>query len=278
VMTLFRRLPMSTNQTRMPVLAALPLAFFVNGDTGQKQSTDAAWTNKYLNVEELAAIVPIPENVLDDTNFDVWGSMRPLMEDAVARALDAAVFFGIGKPASWPVDIVAGAVAATQTVTRGTASAAQGALAGDISNSFAQVEADGYDVNGIVANRTYRGLLRNVRDTQGRKLEEVSASEAYGVGITYPMRGLWPTGSGAAEFIDGDFTQGILGVRQDFTYKVLDQAVIQDDTGAIIYNLPQQDMVALRLVFRCAFQIANVLNYDNPNDTTRYPWSVIKAP
>jgi hypothetical protein len=44
----------------------------------------------------------------------------------------------------------------------------------------------------------------------------------------------------------------------------------------IQYNLPQQDMIALRVVFRCAFQTANTLNYDNPTGSTRYPFSVIK--
>jgi hypothetical protein len=44
----------------------------------------------------------------------------------------------------------------------------------------------------------------------------------------------------------------------------------------IQYNLPQQDMIALRVVFRCAFQTANTLNYDNPTAGTRYPFSVIK--
>jgi HK97 family phage major capsid protein len=95
---LFRRIPMSTSQTRMPVLSALPTAYFVSGDTGIKQTTEAAWTNKFLNVEELAAIIPIPENVLDDSSFDVWGAVKPLMEEALARVLDSAIIFGTNKP------------------------------------------------------------------------------------------------------------------------------------------------------------------------------------
>lgn len=275
---LFRQIPMSTNQTRMPVLSALPTAYFVNGDTGIKQTTEMAWANKYLNVEELAAIVPIPENVLDDTKYDVWGAIKPMLEEAIARALDAAILFGVNKPASWPTEIVTAAVSAGNTKTRGTDAAALGGLAGDISDLFATVEADGYDVSGIVANRSYRGLLRSVRSTQGVQLQEVSTTSAYGVTITYPMRGLWPTGSGAAEMIAGDFTQGILGMRSDITYKLLDQAVIQDNTGAIMFNLAQQDMVAMRVTLRVAFQVANTLNYDQPVDANRYPFGVLKSP
>jgi HK97 family phage major capsid protein len=276
-MQLFRKIPMSTNQTRMPVLSALPTAYFINGDTGIKQTTEMAWTNKYLNVEELAAIIPIPENVLDDTKYDVWGAIKPMIEEAMARALDAAILFGVNKPSSWPTEIVTAAVSAGNVTTRGTRTAAQGGLAGDISDLFGTVEADGYDVSGIVANRSYRGLLRSVRSTQGMLLPEVGTTDAYGVTITYPMRGLWPSGSGVAEMLAGDFTQGILGTRTDITYKLLDQAVIQDNTGAIQFNLAQQDMVAMRVTMRVAFQVANTLNYDQPIDANRYPFGVMHS-
>jgi hypothetical protein len=53
-----------------------------------------------------------------------------------------------------------------------------------------------------------------------------------------------------------DFTMAVLGLRQDMRYKLLDQAVITDDTGEVIYNLSQQDMLALRVTFRAAFGVA----------------------
>ena len=49
---------------------------------------------------------------------------------------------------------------------------------------------------------------------------------------------------GDASYV-GDFIAAICGVRQDLTYKVLDQAVLSDAAGVVIFNLAQQDMLAL---------------------------------
>jgi HK97 family phage major capsid protein len=280
---MFRHVTMSRAQQRMPVLAALPVAYFVNpSDTGLKQTTEADWSNKYLNAEELAAIVPIPETVLDDSAFDVWGQISPLLEEAIGRALDAAIFFGTQKPASWPTAIVPQAVAAGNVATAGANDAAHGGIVGDLSDAFATVEDDGYDVNGIVANRLLRAKLRNTRATTGESIADApvvnaggTVSEVYGVPISYPLRGLWPTGAGSTEAIVGDFTEGILGVRQDLTYKILDQAVIQDGTGAIQFNLAQQDMVAMRVVARFAFEVKGTLTYEKPTAGTRFPFGVL---
>lgn len=277
-MTLFKSRTLSRAQQRVPVLSALPTAYFVNGDTGLKQTTEANWANKYFNVEEIACIVPIPEAVLDDTDYDVWGEIRPLIEEAIGRTLDAAVFFATNKPSSWPDAIVPSAVAAGNVVARGTNNAANGGIAGDISDAFGLVEADGYDVNGVIAARTYRGRLRNARNANGDRHDEVSPTEVYGVNVQYPMRGLWPAGNSAAEMIVGDFMAGILAKRMDITYKILTESVIQDNTGAIIYNLAQQDMVAMRAVFRVAWQVANPINYDEQDESERYPFAVLRSP
>jgi HK97 family phage major capsid protein len=275
---LFRSVTMSTNQQRMPVLAALPTAYFVNGDTGLKQTTEMAWANKFLFAEEIAAIVPIPEAVLDDAGFDVWGEIRPRLEEAIGRVLDAAIFFGTNKPTSWPSDVATAAIAAGNTFNRGTSTAALGGIAEDLNQLMGLLEADGYNPNGFVTRTTYKARLRSARDTTGQKLLDVGNSTVEGEPLIYAMPGMWPTGSGSAEMFAGDFTQGIIATRQDITYKILDQAVIQDNSGVIQYNLAQQDMVALRVVARYAWQVPNPINYEQQTETSRYPFAVLRAP
>lgn len=279
---LFASVPLSRAQQRIPALSALPVAYFVNGDTGLKQTTEAAWDNRYLNVEEIAAIVPIPEAVLDDTEFDVWAQVRPLLSSAVARALDAAIFFGTNKPASWPDAVAVAAAAAGNTYAAGTNNAAAGGYAQDWSNLFALIEADGYDVDGVIANRVWRGRLRSIRNSAGDQQNgDVSAERIFwvtGDRLQYPMRGLWTTpAGGVVTAIAGDFSQGLIGVRQDITYKILDQAVISDDDGRIIFNLAQQDMVAMRIVARYAWQVPNPVNRDQPTTASRYPFGIMTA-
>lgn len=274
-LTMLTRIPVATNQTRFPILSALPIAYWVSGDTGLKQTTEMAWANKYLNIEEIACIAPIPENVLDDTSFDVWGEISPLIEEAIGRTLDASIFFGTNAPASFPTNINAAALAAGNTVTEGSAASA-GGFHDDVDQAIGEVEEDGFDPTGIVAARSTKGKLRRARDGNGNRLAGVGEDlmSYYGLDIAYPMRGLFPSGGGAGTNIRlfiGDWTEFVIGVRQDFTYKILDQAVIQDATGAIVYNLAQQDMVAMRVTFRAGWQVSNRINNDVPVEANRYP-------
>ena len=77
-------------QTRIPVLSMLPLAYWVNGDTGYKQTSRQAWENVYLTAGELAVIVPIPEAVLADAEFDILGEVTPRVNEAIGLRVDQA--------------------------------------------------------------------------------------------------------------------------------------------------------------------------------------------
>ena len=276
VLALGTRIPLARSQVRFPVLSALPTAYFVSGDTGLKQTTEAAWANKNMYVEEIACIVPVPEAVLDDAGFDVWGALQPLMEAAIARTLDAAVIFGTNAPTTWATEgaLVADAVAAGNVVARGTNAASAGGIHGDLSDLVGTLESDGYSPNGAVGNITLRGRLRQVRDTTGQTI----ALDPTIPNITYGLPGLWPTGLSAAELLIGDFTNLVIGVRQDMTYKLITEGVITDNTGAIQYNLPQQDMVALRLVFRAAYAVSNPINFQQGTEASRFPFAVLRSP
>src|SRR5690606_16465979 len=139
-----------------PVLSALPTAYWARGDTGLKQTTEAAWDNKYINIEELAAIVPIPDSVLADASFDIWGTIRPLVENAIARALDAAIFFGVNAPASFPVDIAPAATSAANVYARGPNAAGADGIAEDINQLMGLLLEDGYAPTGFVANPSFQ--------------------------------------------------------------------------------------------------------------------------
>lgn len=290
-MTMFRRVPVAANQVRFPVLSALPLAYWINGDTGLKQTSEVAWNNKYLNIEEVAVIVPIPENVVDDVTINVWDEIEPYMAEAVGRVLDSAVFLGINAPASFPTNIAAAAAAAGNNITT-IPTAANGGYMGAVDQLYGALENDGFYVNGFVGALSVLSKLRAARNVQGDKTDpgrvsfSASASGSRMAAVdglvvnTDAMQGLYSAGTGGTnpELFGLQRDQFVLGVRKDVSYKILDQAVIQDNTGAIIYNLAQQDMVALRLTFRAGWQVANTINYQAQTEASRYPAGFIAIP
>ena len=77
-----------------------------------------------------------------------------------------------------------------------------------------------------------------------------------GAPLYFPQNGAYD--NTVAQLIVGDFKQAVYSIRQDVTVKILDQGVIQDPiTKEITYNLAQQDMVALRIVFRMGWALPN---------------------
>lgn len=278
----FRSVPVGRAQVRFPILSALPVAYWVTGDTGLKQTTEVDWNNKFLNVEEVAALVPIPDNVVADAEVNVWDEVMPDMVEAVGRTIDSAIFFGANAPGSFPANIATAATSATNSVTEG-ATAAQGGFFGDIDNVIGTVETDGFDVDGFVASRSARGRFRSSRNTLGDRQDANRLAggldDLDGLPITYPMRGLWPAVGAAGTNIRlfaGDWSQFVIGLRQDVTFDFSNEAILQDNTGAIIYNSFQQDLTIMRVKIRLGWQVANLLNYDQPTEANRYPVGVLK--
>jgi HK97 family phage major capsid protein len=270
----FRTVNMGTATARLPVIDALPTAGFVTeaaDATGVKPTAQTVWANKTLTAEEIAVIVPIHENVFDDTSINVWGEVRPRIAEALGAVLDGAVFFGTNKPASWPDSLEDGARAAGNV----RSAAAAGDLAEDINQTWALVEADGYDVNVNYARRSLRASLRGLRDADNQPIYLTSlradgaTNMIYGADLEWVTNGSWVNaGAGAgATLISGDRTKAILGIRQDVTFKLLTEATV----GTL--NLAERDMVALRAKFRVAFQVADATTIEG--GATAYPFAIL---
>ena len=260
-MSLARKLPnMTSNQTRMRVLDFLPTAYWVDGDTGMKQTTRQAWDNVFIEAAELAVIVPIPEAVLDDAEFDIFGEITPRVNEAIGQRVDSAIIFGVNRPRNWQNDIITLARQAGNNVAVGSSPDYYNLLLGE-GGVISKVEEDGFMATGALAAMSMRAKLRGIRATDGSLIfkSDMQGSTNYaldGAPMYFPQNGAYD--NTIAQLIVGDFKQAVYSIRQDVTVKILDQGVIQDPTTKeIVYNLAQQDMVALRIVFRMGWALPN---------------------
>ena len=286
ILRMARRLPnMSSKTQTINVLDALPTAYWVNGeatDSGatdaMKQTTNMAWDKKKLYAEEIAVIVPIPEAVLDDSSYDIWGEVRPRLTEAFGKVIDEAILFGKNKPSTWRQGVVPSAIEA------GNGVAATSDVFADIMGTggvIAKVEEDGFIPSGAMAAIQMRARLRGLVDANGQPIfkTDMQGSTRYaldGMDMYFPQNGAFdPT---QALLIVGDWSQLVYAIRQDMTFKIFTEGVIQDpSSGDIKYNLMQNDMVALRAVMRLGWEIANPLTAYNANLENPFPFAVYGA-
>lgn len=283
-MRLMRRLPDMSSKTRaIPVASSLPAAEFINGDTGLKPTTDMAWENVKLTAEEIAAIVVIPENVLDDSDYDIWANVLPRINEAIGVAFDKAVLFGTDKPASFPEGIVTGAAAAANTLVLDSGKNLYQQLLGE-GGLASLVEEDGFVPSAYVGAIGMRSKLRGTVDGNGLPIfgrapyrEGLIGRAAYeldGADIYFPNSDVMDADK--ALLIGGDWSQAVWAMRTDITTKLLTEAVISDASGKVLINLAQQDAVALRVVFRAGWALANPANRVKREKGQRYPFAVLK--
>lgn len=275
VLSKFTRLrDMTNNQTRLRILDSLPAAYWVDGDTGLIKTTKQAWESKYIYAEKLAVIIPIPKAVSDDSEYDIFGEIKPRLIEAFGSTIDAAILFGTNAPASFPDDIVTGATSASKTQTFGASTD----LADDINEVMALVEDSGYDVNGFVCDIGMKSKFRGLRDASGglifqQSLQSGMPSTLFGQPISYLRNGAFDTS--AARVIAGDFTQAVYSIRKGIEFEVLREASIHDAAGDLVFNLAQQDMIALKAVMRMGWQLPNPINKQKESDESRYPFSLL---
>lgn len=232
VLKYFKRLPnMTSNQVQMPVLDNLPVAYWQTSDTALKRTTSMAWRNKYITAEELAVIVPISENVVNDASVDLWAEIRPRLFEAMGKKIDQAILMGIDKPQHFRLSLVESAINAGSTVA-GTAD-----LYKDINNAMAYVEESGFDSNAVMGSVGLKSKFRMLVDSTG---QPIRGTEIDSIPKVFVENGAWDKEK--AQMIVGDFSQAVYAIRQDITFDVFREGSIYDPvTKELLYALMQQD-------------------------------------
>ena len=269
-LSLGRQIPTTTRDSRIPVLTALPEAYWVGvgpdgvtSDAGLKQTTKATFAPQFLQAEEIAALCPIPDSVVADSQFDLWGAVKPLLVEACGRRVDDAVMWGNLRPSTWPLSMYEQAVAAGMAVEA------------DLTDPSFDGPAAVLQAAGLVANMGYAPTAAAVSNgwqyraaatrTPSLVANPIGADSPLpmllgGLGIkTNPAR--WD--STKADAMVADWTSVVIGMRQDITLQSFNSGVISDSTGAIVMNALQQDVTIVRIVMRIGYMLALP-----PNDVT----------
>lgn len=255
LLTRAKRMRMSSKKKTQPVLASLPEAYWVQ-EGALKQTTKTGWEDVNITAEEMAVIVPIPDSVVDDAKINLWDTIKPLIAEAFGKKIDEAGIFGVDKPATWGLDILAGAASAGTNIAQGTGVD----LAQDVAKLGENLSKKGYAVNGFASQPGLNWQLVGLRDANGQpvytpSLTQGAPSNLYGYPLNEVKNGAWDATK--AVLLAADWSKFVVGIRQDMTYQLFDQGVISNADGKVLYNLMQQDAKALRVVMRVGFQVAN---------------------
>ena len=281
VMANARRLrDMERHELALTVEDALPIAYFTNGDTGFRDVTKAEWKGVTVTAEEVNAIIPVPNNLIDDMDVPIWQEVMPMLAQAIRAKVDIAQLLGTGKPATWPTAIISEANTRSHVVTVPNSSPDYYDLIMGDGGVIAKVEEDGYFVSGHVGNIKLRSKLRGIRDEVGQPIFQPSMQGSAQYQLDGAPMFFSRNGALTADVLDiaGDWNQLVYSVRKDITYDIFREGVISDPTTKLVVtNLMQQRMTAIMVTMRLGFALPNPVNMVQPDGTARYPFAVLKG-
>lgn len=286
---------MSTRQERLTLLDSFPSAFWLNGtvdyptlggnnasgsqrakDSQPKQTTTVTWNSKTLAAEELAVLVPIPDNYVDDTGAPLFDEIRPMIATAFAKAIDNAVLWGVNSPFLQD-GVLEGAISNGNIWYKGATPSPANDLAGDIASMAFEAVQDGITVNKFVSGPGFDWRLTNLRTSTGEPIytqpSETAPGRIYGRPNIEVTNGTWR--DSLALLGCGDWQYARVGIRKDITFSLSDSGTIFDPaTQKVVYSAFQQDGKILRAVMRLAFTVVQPLRH--LTNQKNYPFWVLQ--
>lgn len=248
------------NSKRVTALGSTLSVYWV--DEGEsKPSSQPAFSVVTLTLKKLAVIVPMTEEVVEDSAVDLTGLVAQLIREAIDMEVDLQFFNGDGTV--WTgllndTSILATTLAATKY--------AAGVRPEDImaleDNTSASVNGKYYMHRTMLTK--IRTLRQNADGTGDYMYNPIGGgAEQYGTlnGRPVVLVEAMPTyteANAANEpiMLYGDLKRGVAyGEKSDVKLKLLDQATITDVDGETVINLAEQDMIAVRAVQRVGMKV-----------------------
>lgn len=264
VLRAFRTVRMGSKTQNLPAIATRPEAKWVGESAGErtKPSSVFSFENKMLTAAEVATIIVLNEEDIEDANEELLTTAARLGGEALGAALDEAVLFGVNKPAAWTSnDLFAAATAAGATFQVGDG---PNDLVGSIFQAAGAVDSSGANPDAIIARNGLKYKLANLRDGQGAPIYLPSLSSAAGavdnvggLDAYWNGNGAWDNSKALAMVADPNLA--IIGIRKDISVKFLEEATVNG------VNLAENDQVGLRFRARYAYVLADVKGRDGEN-------------
>lgn len=253
------------NTKRVTALGAT-LSVFWTDEGEKKQSSQPNFDIVTLALKKLAVIVPMTEEVVEDSGVDLTALVAQLIREAIDKEVDLQFFMGDGTV--WTGIFNDTSIPTTELANNITVA---GLRPEDV---IAMADNTPLGVNGMyLMHRSMLSKVRTLRqnaDGTGEYLYNVlgdgmsNSGSFAGTLNGFPVKLIeaGPTAASAAFdgnkpiMMFGDFKRGVAyGEKSDVRLKVLDQATITDTDGETVINLAEQDMIALRAVQRVGFKV-----------------------
>ena len=244
------------NTRTIPTLGTSVSTFWTN-EGAAKKSTQPKFSLVTQTLKKLAAIVPMTEEILEDSLINLNTLLGQLFAEAIAKEEDIQFFAGTGSP--W-----------TGILNTGTLNHVDQA-SGDVNQLTADDLLDVIDatptgaLNGakFYFHRSILSVLRKLKGTDGQYILQNPGNGLPPTLWNYPYEtsdafpALADVGTGDPYILFGNLKQGaIFGDKQAIRVKLLTEATITDTDESTGINLAEQDMVALRIVERVGYTVA----------------------
>jgi len=231
------------------------LNIYFTDEAGVKTSTKLSYAQKLLAWRKAAGILPITDELTEDSAIDLWNDATKRFARAFARTEDELVFTQAtgATPINPGILFAVGVNAVTLT-----GDSFEDLEYDDLVDAHIGVPTKSAKNGRYFLNRQILGVIQKIKDEEGRPLWQRAMADgtpATILGYPYEETEVLPDLSDDDEdtpfMVFGDLSYVTLGERKALTIKIFDTgSVIDPDDDEADLNLLTQDMQAMRAVKR----------------------------